>query len=214
MAEAMGDTDFARQCQEWIEQGSAVMEEHAWAGTHYLLFHELETGKKSDIVMGCQLDGEWMARFHGLEGVFQPDRVKTTLQTIARTSVALTQAGAVVFCKPTVTTLGKDDWNPGYWGPKGVHPPSVFILGMTYIYHGQKEFGLEVVRRCLQDILSRGWCWESPVVIDAAEYPRIGFDYYQDMMLWSVPAALEGGDLAAPCRPGGLVDRVIQAGKA
>jgi len=40
-----------------------------------------------------------------------------------------------------------------------------------------------------------------------------GNDYYQDMMLWSMPAALEGKDLGAPSKPGGLVYRVISAAK-
>jgi hypothetical protein len=38
-----------------------------------------------------------------------------------------------------------------------------------------------------------------------------GNDYYQDLMLWSLPAALAGQDFAAPSQPGGLVDRIIQA---
>jgi len=40
-----------------------------------------------------------------------------------------------------------------------------------------------------------------------------GADYYQDMMLWAVPAALKGQDLTGPVRPGGLVHRVLEAGK-
>ena len=40
-----------------------------------------------------------------------------------------------------------------------------------------------------------------------------GHDYYQDMMLWSLPAALDGKDLAAPAQPGGLVDRVVKAAR-
>jgi hypothetical protein len=34
---------------------------------------------------------------------------------------------------------------------------------------------------------------------------------YQDMMLWSLPAAVVGQNFGAPVRPGGLVDRVIRA---
>ncbi len=42
-----------------------------WTGEYYLNFYEPETGKKSDDVMGYQLDGEWAARYHGLPGVFR-----------------------------------------------------------------------------------------------------------------------------------------------
>jgi hypothetical protein len=32
-------------------------------------------------------------------------------------------------------------------------------------------------------------------------------------MLWSLPAAVAGRDFAAPSKPGGLVDRIIQAAR-
>jgi uncharacterized protein (DUF608 family) len=211
MAEAMGDEQFAAQCEDWLRRGSAVLEEHGWAGTHYLLFNELETGKRSDIVLAYQLDGEWMTRFHGLPGVFRPERVRTTLDTLERTSLAVCKHGAAVFCKPEGRDLGKDDWNPGYWANSGVHPPGTFMLGMTYMYHDQPEVGLEVIRRIVTEIMRCGWYWDWPVVIDASRFSQ-GRDYYQNLMLWSVPAALAGQDLTGPCRPGGLVDRIIRAG--
>jgi hypothetical protein len=40
-----------------------------------------------------------------------------------------------------------------------------------------------------------------------------GNDYYQDMMLWSLPAALEGKDFSAPMQHRGLVDRVLRAAR-
>lgn len=40
-----------------------------------------------------------------------------------------------------------------------------------------------------------------------------GNDYYQDIMLWSLPAAIEGQDLSGPTKPGGLVDRVVKAAR-
>jgi uncharacterized protein (DUF608 family) len=211
MAEAMGDAEFARQCQEWTEQGSAVLEEHTWAGDHYLLFHELETGQQLDVMMAYTFDGEWMARFHGLEGVFRSDRVDTMLETLKRTSIALSEFGAVVFCKPEAAELQEGDWSPGYWGPHGVHPPGTFMLAMTYLYRGQREFGLDLARRTVQEVLRRGWTYDWPVCLDSGVGPRVGCDYYQNLMLWSLPAVLEGGDLCGPSQPGGLVDRMIRA---
>jgi hypothetical protein len=55
--------------------------------------------------------------------------------------------------------------------------------------------------------------WDLPVAIDPVDHPRVGSDYYQNLMLWSLPAALEGTDLASSCRDGGLVDRIIRAGR-
>ncbi len=212
MAEAVGDADFARQCQEWREQGSAVLEEHGWAGTHYRLYNELETGKKNDLILAHQLDGEWIARFHGLEGVFQPERVQITLETLQRTSLRRAEHGAVVFGLPE----GADSstWNPGYWTLRGVHPPGTFMLAMTYLYNGQRETGLELAYRTVKAMLLRGWQWDWAVVLDGDVGPRIGFDYYQNLVIWSLPAALNGEDLTGPCQAGGLVARMIQAGAA
>ena len=39
-----------------------------------------------------------------------------------------------------------------------------------------------------------------------------GTDYFQNMTLWAVPAAMKGKDLASLCAPGKLIDRVIKAG--
>jgi uncharacterized protein (DUF608 family) len=214
MARAMGDDAFAAQCEQWFADGSQVLETEAWAGTHYLLFHERETGKISDVVMGYQLDGEWMARFHGLPGVFRPDRVDQTLATLKQTSVALSPCGALTFCKAEAAALTPADWDPGYWGAHGVHPPGTFMLAMTYAYRGQVEFGLELARRTVHEVVQRGWYWDWPVAIDAVPGPRTGFDYYQNMVLWSLAAAARGQDLTGPCQPGGLVDRIERAARA
>jgi len=209
MAEAVGDSDFARQCGEWLEQGSAVMEEQAWGKDNYLLFTEPETGKKSAVILAHQLDGEWMARFHGLPGVFRAERVETTLETLKRTSLTASEYGAAVFSPPEGST---EDWDPGYWTMHGVHPPGTFMLAMLYMYSGQAETGLDLVQRTVKEIVLRGWLWDWPVVLDGNEGPRIGFDYYQNLMLWSLPAAISGQDLKSPCLPGGLVERLIRAG--
>jgi uncharacterized protein (DUF608 family) len=174
----------------------------------------LETGKKSDIIMSYQLDGEWMAMAHGLEGVFRSDRVNTTLETIKRTCIPRSSYGAPVFTKTRTGPPEKGDWNPGYWGFQGVHLPATFMLGMTYMYRGQKEFGLDLARRTVQEVIRRGWYWDWPALIDPgnpALGSRAGFDYYQNMMLWSLPAAIARKDLRAPGAPGGLVGRVLLA---
>lgn len=211
MAEAVGDIEFSRQCQEWLEQGSAVLEEYGWAGGHYRLFNELETGKRSDIILSNQLDGEWIALFHGLEGVFQPERVATTLETLKRTSLSRSEYGAAVF-GPAEGAVG-DNWDPGYWTMQGIHPPGTFMVSMLYMYNGQMDIGLDLAYRVIKEIIQRGWLWDWPVVLDGGDGPRIGFDYYQNMVLWSLPAVVMDGDIKSPCLPGGLVDRIIQAGK-
>jgi hypothetical protein len=40
-----------------------------------------------------------------------------------------------------------------------------------------------------------------------------GHDYYQDMMIWAMPAAIRGEDIAASVKRGGLVKKIIKAGR-
>jgi uncharacterized protein (DUF608 family) len=213
MADRMGDKEFSQQCSQWLAAGSETLESELWGGTHYLLYNELDSGKKSDVLLSCQLDGQWIAQFHGLPGVFRPDRVKTTLATIAKASADPQRQpfGVKMFARADGGPLQGDY---SYWRDTGTHAPSGFMLGMTYVYDGQRPFGEDLVRRTMDYVFSRGNAWDFPLVWDVEKGTRFyGSDYYQNMMLWSLPAVLAGQDLAGPCQPGALVDRVLQAAR-
>jgi len=211
MAEKVGDAEFAGQCRRWFEAGAAALEEVLWAGEYYLNFSEPETGAKSDLVFGYQLDGQWMARFHGTADVFPEARAAVTLGTIKRCNVALSKTGAVNYAH--------QDGSPapvGGYGTYSYFPPELLMLAMTYMYHGETQFGLQLARRCWENITcTQRLVWDQPNFfrgeLDTGER-SFGSDYYQNLMLWSLPAALAGTDLSGPCEPGGLVERVIRAG--
>jgi uncharacterized protein (DUF608 family) len=213
MAHRVGDTGFEQKCAEWLAAGSKSLEEKTWLGTHYLNFWEPESGIRSDLVFGYQLDGEWVSDFHDLGGVFRKERVDTTLDTVRRCNIALSQTGAVNYAQIDSKTAAVE----GY-GTFSYFPPELLMLAMNYIYEGQKDFGMELARRCWENIVCTcGYGWDMPNIMrgDADTGERsFGNDYYQDMMLWSLPAAMDGEDLAAPCKPGGLVDRMLQAAKS
>ena len=213
MAEAVGDKDYAAQCRQWFNEGSNAMEEKLWAGNYYLNYWEPETGKKSDDVMGYQLDGQWAAVAHGLNGVFREDRVRTTLDTIRKYNVALTpEIGAANFAHPDGSPLEPKSEVAAY-GPYSMFTAEVVVLGMTYLYAGQKEFGLDLIRKHWENLVCRqGHPWDFPNMVRGDTGQRLfGTDYYQVMMLWALPAAMAGQDLAGPTRDGGLVDRVLKA---
>jgi uncharacterized protein (DUF608 family) len=213
MARAVGDQEYARRCQEWLEAGSNAMENELWTGSYYLNYFEPETGKKSDDVMGYQLDGEWAAHFHGLKGVFDTDRVKTTLETIKRCNIALTpNVGAANFARPDGSPLPKDA-PVAYYGTFAMFPAELAVLAMTYIQAGEVEFGLELARKHWETMcLQHGHAWDLPNLVSGDDGRRLfGTDYYQLMMLWALPAALQGVDLAGFCAPGGLVHSILQA---
>ncbi len=104
-------------------------------------------------IMGCQLDGEWMVKFHGLESVFPVQRVHTTLGTLACANIY--PLGAIVF------HIGSDgEFLPGYWGEAGVHFPSSIMLAATYLYYGERDTGIELAYRTLRGLiieLSASW---------------------------------------------------------
>lgn len=210
MAERAGDSAFARQCREWFDQGSASLEGKLWTGEYYLAYNDPRAGKKSDDVFAYQLDGEWMARFHGLREVFRPARLKTALATIRRACADKWPAGAVNLARPD----GQLAEGVGY-GPNAYFVPEIYMLAMTYMYAGERDFGLELARRCVHSLNIRNLLtWNQPNILRADNGDMLfGSHYVQNMMLWAVPAALERQDIAAFCAPGGLVDRVIRAAK-
>lgn len=216
MAKRMNDEAFARQCGEWITQGSEQMESKLWAGDYYLAYYEPETNKKSDLVFAYQLDGDWMAKYHGLPGVFQPQRADKTLKKIKQTCVAINHYGAANFARSSASLANPADfaaWGVGY-GAHGYFPPEVYMLGATYMYAGDKETGNEIVRTCQEGIsVKYGYTWTQPNVVDGDTGKRIyGSDYYQNMMLWIMPAAMDGHDLQKAAAGNRLIDRVLHAG--
>lgn len=218
MAEAMGDHDFANQCKLWFHQGSEAMENRLWAGKYYLAYLEPDTGKRSDLVFGYQLDGDWMCMYHGLPGVFRPERASTALDTIKKTCMALTPYGAANFANPDGTAAESEKFMAESWGldygTYGYFPPEVFMLAATYMYQGQHQVGLELAKNCMEGIVKWGYTWTQPNIVNGATGKRVyGSDYYQNMMLWAVPAGIQKHDIKTACAGGNLIDRVIQAGK-
>jgi uncharacterized protein (DUF608 family) len=208
-----GDHAFARQCHDWIEAGAQSMENKLWTGSYYLNYFEPETGRKSDLVFGYQMDGQWITEHHGLASALPQERVQATLATIKRCNIAVTKYGAVNYANKDGTPAQIQ----GY-GTYSYFPPEALMLAMTFMYEGQKEFGLELARKVWHNLVClQGYTWDMPNImrgdVDTGER-TFGNDYYQDMMLWSLPAAIAGADFGAPAKPGGLVCRVLQASRA
>jgi len=215
MAEKIGDTSFVQKCREWIAQGTKSLEEKMWAGRYYLVSREPESGKKIDAILGYQLGGQWMADFHGLPLVFRKDRIDITLETIKRTCATHSPYGVVNFANSDGTVMQSQEWMHSGYEPYDFFPPELLMLGMTYMYQGQVGFGIELAKQCMDTIvLKERRSWDAPNIINGRTGEvKFGNDYYQNMILWSLPAAIEGKDLSVPCQPDGLVDRIIRAGK-
>ena len=214
MADRAGDKPFADQCRRWIAEGQRILDTKMWNGKCYLNFWDEKAGIKSDLIFSCQLDGQWMTVHHGLPGVFRPDRVAATLATIEKFNVPPTKYGAINFVKAdgTVLKIGEFPLEENYQ-PYDYFPPAVEMLSMNYMYNGRRELGLELTRRCISNIVCQECStWEQPNLVRGNTGKRFfGPDYYMNMMLWSLPAAIDGKSLEHPCQSGGLVDRIVKA---
>lgn len=212
IAEAMGDVAYVGKCDAWLEAGSKVLNEKLWAGSYYLNFNDPETNAKSDLIFGYQLDGEWICDSHGVPGVFPPDKVELTLNTIRNANCMLSQSGATNYANPDGSAAAV-----GGYGTYGYFTPELMMLAMTYMYEGQYEFGEDLLRRSLENTTCQwGYTWDAPNTIrgdmDTGQR-HFGADYYQNMMLWFAPAAIAGEDMVGPTKEGGLVSRVIRAAR-
>lgn len=210
MAKAMGDKAYVKKCDAWLEAGSDVLEERLWTGSYYLNFDDPDTGARSDLIFGYQLDGEWIADTHGVDAVFPQKRVRTTLETLRDTNIALSQSGATNYANPDGTPA-----KVGGYGTYSYFPPELMMLSMNYMYEGQKEFGTELLKRCMENIVCTwGYTWDAPNIMRGDQdtgQRHFGADYYQDMMLWSVPAAMADDQLSSATERNGLVSRMIRA---
>ncbi len=186
-----------------------------WTGSYYLNYYEPETGKRSDAVMGYQLDGEWAARFHGLPGVFRKDRIPQVLETVRRCNVALTpEIGAANFARPETGALDAGD-QVAYYGTHAMFSAEVLLLGYTHLGEGQRELGLELARKYWTNlVLKQRHTWDLPNMVQGDTGKRFfGTDYYQNLMLWAFPAVVAGQTLATACGEGSLVRRVMEAAR-
>ncbi len=210
MALEVGDRDFSKRCRRWIKEASEAMEDRLWTGSYYLNYLEPETGEKSDLIFGYQLDGECIIRHHGLGDIVPVKRIRKTLDTIREANLALSRDGAVNYASDTGHPV-----DVGGYGTYSYFPPEALMLAMTYIYHGQEKVGMELARGVWHNIVCKhGYTWDMPNIMRGDEDTgerKFGNDYYQDMMLWSLPAAIKGADFGEPVRKGGLASRIISA---
>jgi uncharacterized protein (DUF608 family) len=164
------------------------------------------------------MDGEWITDQHGLPGALPADRVRTVLETIKRTNITLSKSGAVNYARADRSPYQAAEKGAWDYGAYSYFPPEALMLAMNYMYEGQKEFGVTLARKVWHNLVcAQGYTWDLPNImrgdVDTGER-SYGNDYYQDLMLWSLPSALEAKDFAAPLKPDGLVDRVLRAARS
>ena len=84
---------------------------------------------------------------------------------------------------------------------------------MNYMYEGQKDFGLKLSRNCMESIVCKNlYTWDMPNMIRGdTGAVTFGKDYYQMLMIWSLPSAVNNQNMAGPTGKNGLVTRMISS---
>lgn len=208
MAEAIGDLAFANDCRIWFAMGSRSLEEKLWNGQSYLLYHDTETGQKSDTILANQLAGQWLARLHGLEDVFPPGRVATVLETVKKANLRGSEWGALNAVRPDGSI---DDGGPRH--STEIFAAENLAVAMTLFYHGDADTAHELSHRVMNNVVLRQRVpWDMPNMYEP-ENGEIthGTDFYQMMIQWGLPLAISGQSIAEICAEGELVAEVIRA---
>ena len=212
MATAMNDSEFAAECADWLERGKAAYEDKLWNGEYYRLWQDPANtsgeGPDCECIAGQSTDGAMVRQVQACRLGRYP-------------------AGGSSPVRPwrgRAPEYGRDGPRPGErrqsrWQslrleagtpsafpdilPNNDHSTQVFVgenlcAAMNFIYHGQRETGLEIARRIYEAVaLTSRSPWKQRCLIDAdSGLPVWGEDYYSDMVIWALPMACAGQSIA------------------
>jgi len=213
----MGDTQHVKRLDALLDAGKATMQKHLWKGDHYLVYNEPQTGKQLDAFFPAQLNGQFWARLHGVPTVLPNQNVNKMLGVIRDKVCKISKLGIPpTFANPDAT-MWTGDSNQYMTGKYNWNDFQAMYCAMTFAYQGQKDFALDLLYKyCELNACQWGYMWNGPCSRSAfADDGEVsyGWDYWFDTCIWGAPAALANQDMSVPCKPGNLVDRIIQAGK-
>ena len=157
LAALMKDDDFAAECADWLEHGKAAFQDKLWTGEYYRLWHDPANtsgeGPDCDVSLGNQLMAQWYVMITGTSDVLPAERIQSALDMVKRLNMAATEHGLVNGVNPDgsryFSKSGSDADQAVDILPNNDHSTQVFdgenlCAAMTYLYHGQRETGLEI----------------------------------------------------------------------
>ena len=149
-------------------------------------------------MLSDQLVGQWLAQMHNLPSIFADSRVDRVLETIWGLNVASTPYGVRTGLHPD----GATD-RSGYYSSLMVPSYSSLVPAMLMINSGDEERGVELMHRVWRHlVIDLPMAWDMPVMLRADGEHAWGLEYFHNTMLWVLPIAILGQDLAIIC--GGL----------
>ena len=216
-AQAMGDQEEAQKLDSLIVAGKDVLQRYLWKDDHYLIFNDTQKNEVLDAFFTPQLNGQYFAHFAGVPAVFPRENVDRILTVLRDKVCKLSKLGMPpIYSMPDGSLWTAD--KTGYLTGEYVYTNHQVIWNaITFIYEGHKDFGLELLRKNLEVSYCKwGYLWDGTNCCSAGGDTgevNYGWDYWFNWSIWTAPAALLNQDIGALVRPGGLVHRVISAGK-
>ena len=216
-AQAMGDSEEVAYLDGLLAAGKEAMQKYLWKGDHYMVYNDPKTGKSLDAFFSPTLNGQFYAHYAGVPRVFPKENVDRILAVLRDKVCRLSKLGMPpLYSAPDGTLWEKD--KTGYLTGSYVYTNHQVIWNaLTFIYEGQKEFGLELLRKNLElSYLDWGYTWDGTNCCSAGGDTgevNYGWDYWFNWSIWTAPAALLNKDITALSQPGGLVHRMLEAGK-
>ena len=216
-AQAMGDSEEASYLDGLLAAGKEAMQKHLWRRDHYMVYNDPVTGKSLDAFFSPTLNGQYYAHYCGIPLVFPKANVNSILAVLRDKVCKLSKVGMPpLYSAPDGTLWNKD--KTGYLTGSYVYTNHQVIWNaITFIYEGQRDFGLELLRKNLElSYLVWGYTWDGTNCCSAGGDTgevNYGWDYWFNWSIWTAPAALLNQDITALSRPGGLVHRILAAGK-
>jgi uncharacterized protein (DUF608 family) len=216
-AQAMGDSQEVAFLDSLVAAGKEAMQKYLWKGDHYLIYNDTKSGKTLDAIFSPTLNGQYWAHFTGVPTVFPRENVEKILALQRDKVCKISKLGMPpIYASPDGTMWNKD--KTGYLTGAYLYTNhQVMWNALTFIYEGQKDFGLELLRKNLEiNYLVWGYTWDGPNCCSAGGDTgevNYGWDYWFNWSIWNAPAALLNKDITALSQPGGLVHRMLQAAK-
>jgi uncharacterized protein (DUF608 family) len=216
-ASAMGDFDEVNYLENLIFAGKEAMQKYLWRSDHYMVYNDPKTGKSLDAFFTPTLNGQYYAHYTGVPLVFPKENMNLVLAFLRDKVCKLSKVGMPpLYSEPDGSIWNKD--KTGYITGEYVYTNHQVIWNaITFIYEGQKDFGLELLRKNLElSYLTWGYTWDGTNCCSAGGDTgevNYGWDYWFNWSIWTAPAALLNKDITALSRPGGLVHRVLAAGR-
>jgi len=216
-ARAMGDAETVKWLDVLIDAGKEALQKHLWKRDHYLVYNDIAAGKTLDAFFSPTLNGLFYARYSGVPAPFPEENVRTLLATLREKVCALSALGMPpIYSNPDGTLWSTNA--TGYLTGQYIYTNHQVIWNaLTFIYEGQREFGLDLLRRNLQlSYCTWGYLWDGTNCCSAGGDTgevNYGWDYWFNWSIWVAPAALARSDVAALARPNGLVHRILEAAR-